>query len=245
MGRSGSPSKSRMAQRGEPRARPGPAAGNLQDLPEVEVAVDALERSGAGAFEPAEETVQRLLRNGPTASAGLGPGLADALGYSRSDVLARRGFGGCAQCLGEPAVHGGRRRAQRVGFGGEPDPPAGRVHGEPPGIESAGEEFVRHSEFAARRDGQWQDGRIRRLRPGCGRRRLPLAGHPAKGCRDLRGAPGRQRRADFDLGVLAFGQHPEELHDGGCAAVSSSTITELFDCSPESTLTLPVANGRR
>ncbi|CAH0313921.1 hypothetical protein SRABI128_04611 [Microbacterium sp. Bi128] len=28
-----------------------------------------------------------------------------------------------------------------------------------------------------------------------------------------------QRRTDFNLGILPFGQHPEELHDGDCAAV--------------------------
>ena len=113
----------------------------------MEVAVDTLERAGAGALEPAEETVQGFFVR-PDGLAGLGPGLTDALGHSRRDVLPRRRFGGCAQGLGEPAVHGGCRRAQRVGFGSEPDPPAGRVHGEPPGIESAGEEFVRDSEFA-------------------------------------------------------------------------------------------------
>ena len=103
--------------------------------------MDALELPGAGAFEPAEETVQPVFI-GPDGVARLGPGLADALGYSGGDVLAGRGFGGSAQCLGEPPVHGGRRGAQRMGFGGEPGPPAGRVDGEPPGIESAGEEFV-------------------------------------------------------------------------------------------------------
>ncbi|CAH0313944.1 hypothetical protein SRABI128_04612 [Microbacterium sp. Bi128] len=109
--------------------------------------MDTLERACAGALEPAEETVQRFFVR-PDGLAGLGPGLTDALGYSRRDVLPRRRFGGCAQGLGEPAVHGGRGRAQRVGFCSEPDPPAGRVHGEPPRIESAGEEFVRHSQLA-------------------------------------------------------------------------------------------------
>ena len=180
----------------------------------MEVAVDTLERAGAGALEPAEETVQGFFVR-PDGLAGLGPGLTDALGHSRRDVLPRRRFGGCAQGLGEPAVHRGCRRAQRVGFGSEPDPPAGRVHGEPPRIEPAGEEFVRHSEFAGGGTDSGRSGRYRaRLRPCCSRRHLPLAGHPAEGCRDLRGVPRSQRRTDFNLGILAFGQHPEELHDG-------------------------------
>ena len=98
----------------------------------------------------AEQAVQRLVV-GPDGGPGFRPGLPHALGYSGRDVLARGGFGGGAQRLGQPAVHGGRRSAQRVGLGGESGPAAGRVHGEPPGVPAAGEEFVGHSEFALRR----------------------------------------------------------------------------------------------
>ena len=55
IGRSGSPSKSRIAHR--PAAF---GAGNLENLAQVKVTVDALQRAGLGAVKPAEQAFQRF-----------------------------------------------------------------------------------------------------------------------------------------------------------------------------------------
>ena len=195
-------------------ARPGPAAGHLQDLPEVEVAVDALERAGAGALEPAEETVQRFFvrpdgagRPGPRTDGRARPLPARCPGPARirRRCPAPRRAGGARWPSPRPA-RGLRRRTRSPGW---PRPRRAARHR----VRRRG---IRAPQRVRRGRGR---GRPDRVRPGCGRGHLPLAGHPAKGCRHLRGAPGGQRRADFHLGVLALGEHPEELHDGDCAAV--------------------------
>ena len=137
---------------GPARRLPG-AARNLEDLAQVEIAVDPLQGPGAAAFEPDEEPVQRFTvraDGGP----GLGPGLPHALGHAGRDVAARNGFGGDAERLGQPAVHRGGGGAKRVGLGGEIPPAARRVDGKPPGIQSAGKELVRHGQFAERGAGR-------------------------------------------------------------------------------------------
>ena len=88
-----------------PPARLAAVAGDLQDLPKVEIAVDPLQRSGRHAVELAKQRLQRLVVR-PDGGTGFRPCLPDPLGYSGRNDLARDRLHRCAECFCQPA--GGR-----------------------------------------------------------------------------------------------------------------------------------------
>ncbi len=135
-----------------PPARLPAVAGDLQDLPKVEIAVDPLQRSGRYAVEPGKQRLQRLVI-GPDGGTGFRPCLADALGYSGRNDLAWHGLHRCAKCVGQPAVDGGRSRAEGMCLGSEIGPRPGGIHGQSPGVAAAGEEFMGHRKLAPAPDG--------------------------------------------------------------------------------------------
>ena len=84
-----------------------------------------------------------------------------------------------------------------------------RVDGQPPGVQSAGEELVRHGQFAAR-------GMAVGV-PRLGASHSPVTQPRVAGTSN--GAPGGQGCTDFHFRVLTLGEHPEELQDRGRLAV--------------------------
>ena len=111
-------------------------------------------------------------------------------------------------------------------------PAARRVDGQPPGIQSAGEELVRHGQFAARGAGA--------VLPRTGISHSPVTQPRVAGTSTVRPAV---RAAP--ISTSGFWPSESTRKNFRIAADSpSSTITELLDCSPERTFTTPVARGR-
>ena len=123
-----------------PPGRFARGAGHQEDLAQVKVAVDTLQRPG---FLPRQlrQKCFKLLLMGPDGGAGLSPRLADAPGYFGRDVLARNPFPAVPRVSASRSVHGGGRLAQLSGFGGKVGCPmprrrrrAAKRPARPPGI---------------------------------------------------------------------------------------------------------------
>ena len=241
MGRSGSPSKSRMAQRGpaRPRLRREPA-GSARGGGRRGSAGAARRwclRAGRAGRSALLRKARRRGRPRPRtdARAGLLPARCPAPGADSAAVPSASASRRCTVAVAAPSAWASAVKS---------DPPAGRVHGEPPRIAAAGEEFVRHSQLALRRDGQWRDVGHRMapplLRPPAPPTRpSPSPGLPGPPRCVPRSAPHRSRPPGF----CPSDSTRKNFTMATARRRSSSTITELLDCSPDEDLDL--AGGER
>ena len=202
------------------------AVGGVQHLAQVVVAVDALQRGPRGRLGGTQHGIHgsaHLREPGRLGDRGLEA--QPHLGDDRPGLLTGRRLG--AEDVCEGAVHLGGRLAEGAGRAGEVGAGLGRVQRHAPGVLDAGEELLGEGEVAGCRDVA-VGARVRPAGRSPRRRRPARAGEPASTRAPWRTtsglSPGDSIRKTLTMRGVWWP-----------SGRSQSRMTEVLDCSPDST----------
>ena len=235
IGRSGSPSKSRIAHRGAAARSPEPST-----WPEVVVAVDPLQRSGAGATSSSERLQQtwstRVRQVPPTVAAASRPAPLDrAASCGQTPGSVRCPWARRACPVPRPAAGATGRWPRR--------PARASARKSSPAAAATGRAARRPRPPARNSRSDSRPRPRRRSDSSCAGGRHPPVTQPKVAGTSLVPAR-RQRQRRFRRRGSSRRPAPGRTSGSACR-VRSSTTTEVLDCSPGSTARAGCLRGRR